>query len=212
MKNTGKKELKHSRKNTILNFDANDSFYFKLTNIKNIFKQIDNKSEVKINQNDINALNDELNNINIIINKNNDELEIINIIPEFYNSLKNSILLKKQKSEKAVKFEKIIDNYKGSKRLTLKKVSLLYFKEYFDKIDKMTVSRILKKEVDLPYRKTIIKTRKLVEDNYKLMVYLFLKGVSRCLMLGLELVFIDETGFSLNNANLKVWRNSTEQI
>ena len=44
------------------------------------------------------------------------------------------------------------------------------------------------------------------------MIYLFLKGVSRCLMLGLELVFIDEIGFSLNNANLKMWRNSIEQI
>lgn len=27
-----------------------------------------------------------------------------------------------------------------------------------------------------------------------------------------KIVFIDETGFSLNNANLKVWRNSKEQI
>ena len=85
MKTASKNELRLSRKITILNFDANDSFYFKLTNLNNIFKQIDNKSEVKINKNDINTLNDENNNINIMINKNNDELEIINITPEFYN-------------------------------------------------------------------------------------------------------------------------------
>ena len=92
-------------------------------------------------------------------------------------------------------------------------ISLLYFEEYSAaKIDKMTVSRILKKELDLHYRKTIIKTPKLVEDNYKLMIYLFLKKVSWCLLLGLELVVIDEAGFSLNNANLKVWRNSTKPI
>ena len=72
------------------------------------------------------------------------------------------------------------------------------------------VSRILKKKLGLHYRKKIIKTLNLMEDNHKLMIYLFLKGINRCLMLGLELVFIDETGFSLNNANLKVWRNSTE--
>lgn len=212
MKNPSKRDLRPSRKITILNFDANDSFYFKLTNINNTLKQIAKKSEIKFNQNDINSLNDELICINNLINRNDDELEKINSIPEFYNGLKNSIQLKKQKSEKAIKIEKIINNYSGSKRLTLKMISLLYLEEYSAKIDKMTVSRILKKELDLHYRKTIIKTPKLMEDNYKLMTYLFLKGVSRCLMLGLELVFIDETGFSLNNANLKVWRNSTKQI
>ena len=196
MKNSSKKEYKPSRKNTILNFDVNDSFYFKLTNINNILKQITRKSELKFNQNDINALNDELNNINNQIIRNNEELEKINVIPEFYNGLKESKPLKKQKSEKAIKIQKIIHNYNGSKRLTLKMISLFYLEEYSDKIDKTTVSRILKKELDLHYRKTIIKTPKLMDDNYKLMIYLFLKGVSRCLMLGLELVFIDETGFN----------------
>ncbi len=82
-----------------------------------------------------------------------------------------------QKSEKVIKIQKIIDNYNGSKRLTLKMISLLYLEEYSEKIDKMTVSRILKKELDLHNRKTIIKTPKLMDDNYKLMILSLFKVI-----------------------------------
>ena len=83
MKNPKIKELRPIMKNTIFNFDENDSFYFKLTNINNILKKIAKKSEIKFNQNDINAPNDELNNINNLIKRNNEQLEKINVITEF---------------------------------------------------------------------------------------------------------------------------------
>ena len=78
-------------------------------------------------------MNDELNKINNQIIRNNNVLEKINVILEFYNGLKESKPLKKQKSEKAIKIEEIITNYNGSKRLTLKMISLFYMKKYSDK-------------------------------------------------------------------------------
>ena len=44
------------------------------------------------------------------------------------------------------------------------------------------------------------------------MNFIFLKAICRCIRLGLKLVYIDETGFSLNNTNLRMWRKSKEEI
>ena len=44
------------------------------------------------------------------------------------------------------------------------------------------------------------------------MSFLFIKGIIRSLFLDLNLIFVDETGFLLENNNFYIWRNSTEEI
>ena len=44
------------------------------------------------------------------------------------------------------------------------------------------------------------------------MTFLFLKYLSNCLKNKLNIIFIDETGFSLDNPNLRMWRKDNEQI
>ena len=62
------------------------------------------------------------------------------------------------------------------------------------------------------YRKTILKNPRLNEDKNIIITFAFLKAISRSINLGFKLVFIDETGFCLNNVNLKMWRKSGEEI
>ena len=44
------------------------------------------------------------------------------------------------------------------------------------------------------------------------MSFLFIKGIIRSLFLNLNLIFVDETGFLLENNNYYTWRNSREEI
>ena len=111
-----------------------------------------------------------------------------------------------------MRIKKIIDNYKGQKILNLKIISEQYEKDYSKKISIMTVSRILRNHLNLHFRKTILKNPKLSKENYLLMTFIFIKGILRSLYLGLNLIFIDETGFTLTNNNLKMWRKNHQEI
>ena len=44
------------------------------------------------------------------------------------------------------------------------------------------------------------------------MTFIFIKGILRSLYLGLNLIFRDETGFTLTNNNLKMWRKNHQDI
>ena len=54
-------------------------------------------------------------------------------------------------------------------------IALIYEKEYSKKISLMSVSRILRNNLKIHYRKTVIKNPKLKEDKYIIMTFLFLK-------------------------------------
>ena len=123
------------------------------------------------------------------------------MIPKFYRGFKHLKQVKKDISQNGEKIKSIIENYDRDKRLTLKLIASLFKEKFFRDISIMPISSILRSELDLHYRKTILKSPKLLDNNYKLMTYFYIKGISRCIKLGLNLIFIDETGFSLNNNN-----------
>ena len=62
------------------------------------------------------------------------------------------------------------------------------------------------------YRKTKIKNNKLLKDDSLLYSYFFLKVFLRVISLGLEPIFVDESGFFSQNNNFYTWRNQTEEI
>ena len=134
------------------------------------------------------------------------------MLPFFYEMFKNLKEIPRNQSNNAIRIKRIIENYNGEKRLTLKMISLIYEKEYSKRISLMSVSRILRNNLKIHYRKTVLKNPKLKEDNYIIMTFLFIKYLVDCLKNKLNLIFLDETGFSLDNPNLRMWRKDNEQI
>ena len=76
----------------------------------------------------------------------------------------------------------------------------------------MTFSRILRFHLNIHFLKTSVKNPKINSNKYKFMRFLFIKGILRALNFGLKILFIDETGFKLNNANYYQWRKRKELI
>ena len=79
--------------------------------------------------------------------------------------------------------------------ITLRMMPNEYEKEFNKKTNLNKISKILKYELNLLYRKTILKNPRLEAKSYILMTFSFLKEISRNLKLGLDLVFLDETDF-----------------
>ena len=87
-----------------------------------------------------------------------------------------------------------------------------YMELYNKKMSLMTFSRILRNHLNIRYLKTTCKNPKLQDNQYKYMKHFFIKGIIRGLKQNLNLIFIDETGFQLNNNNYYTWRNYDEDI
>ena len=170
-----------------------------------------NYKELYPNEEDINIIKKEIESSNILSNNKKDE-KFLEISSLYLYGFKNLREVKKQISDDANKISSIISNYKDEKKITLKILSNEFEKIYKQKISMRKVSKILRWQLNYCYRKTLIKNPRLGEEKYILMTFAFIKGISRCLKLGLKFVFIDETGFSLNNSNLKLWRKPNDNV
>ena len=205
------RNLKDEKNCNILNFKKSSTFFFKLTNLNSILTDISNINDIYPSDNDINIIKKEIQKI-----KESDELnninKVISVLKIYSDRIKDLIEVKQKNSEMANKIKEIIDNYDGEKRITLKMISMEYFRKFSKSISKMTISRILRNNLNMRFRKTILKNPKLSENNYILMNFIFLKIICRCLNLGFNIIYIDETGFSLNNTNLRIWRKANEEI
>jgi len=206
-----KKNANEKDKISILNFMKENSFFFRLTNLNSILNNMSNIKELNPTDQDINIIKNEIQQIKES-DKINTDNKVIDVLQIFYDRIKDLIEVKQTNSKKANEIKEIVDNYVGQKRLTLKMISLEYYKKYSKTISRMTISRILRNNLNMRFRKTILKNPKLSEANYILMNFIFLKTICRCLNLGLNIIYLDETGFSLNNTNLRMWRKKDEEI
>ena len=108
--------------------------------------------------------------------------------------------------------ENIIKNNNGNKSLSCSKIAQLYSEEYNKSLSRVTVYRILTKKLDYRFRKTAVKTNKLLGIESIKQTFFILKIIARIIKLGDELVFIDDSEFYNENNNLKKWRKNDEEI
>ena len=86
-----------------------------------------------------------------------------------FNNLKE---IPKTKSIESIIIENFIANYKGEKRIKLRMIANEYEKEFNKKTNLNKNTKILKYELNLHYRKTILKNPRLEEESYILMIFL----------------------------------------
>ena len=62
------------------------------------------------------------------------------------------------------------------------------------------------------YRKTTVKNAKLTEKKSIIFSFFYLKVLLRALIIGLNIIYIDELGFYSHNNNYYTWRLKDEEI
>lgn len=196
----------------ILNFLETDYYLFIVTRYKSIIHGIDNLNDIKLNENEINILQKKIDEC-ISINTKNQRKLSIKILPQFFDFFNRIKKFDLKNSEYGKKITYIIDYLKKKNiTITLKQISKQYENLYQKKISISTIARILKNHLGIRYLKTSLKNPKIEENNYLLMAFIFIRIFLKSLSLNLNIIFLDETGFLLENNNYFTWRQNNETI
>lgn len=196
----------------ILNFQSSNYYLFNVTKYNNLIDGISDLNEIKIKDEEIILIKNEIDNC-ISLKRTYENKISIKILPEFFESFNELQKPDLKNSDYAKKIKYIIDFLKRQhKNITLKQIAKEYSQLYGNTISITTVSRILKNHLQMKYLRTSLKNPKLEEYNYVFMSFSFLRIILRSIILKFNIIFVDETGFLLQNNKYYSWREAKEQI
>ena len=87
-----------------------------------------------------------------------------------------------------------------------------YEEETGQKISKTYINNLLRNNFKLSYLKTTIKTIKLNTPTGIFSALYFIKSITKCIMLGYKLLFLDESCLQSYNNNYRAWRSKNEEL
>lgn len=204
-------------KTTITSFNKNSSFFFHLPKYTTFIDDNKSKKFLHPNKEELEAFKAEINKMDILIEKfpkNVDKNNSIKILENYSYALKNYFVSSIKKSNNySDDISGIINEFrrKGTK-ISLKNIRKEYKKKVKKDISVMTISRIMRHRLNYHYLKKTVKNPLLLENNYKFMSAIFIKLIFRVIKLGLNIIYIDETGMQLSNNNFYEWRAKEEII
>jgi transposase len=197
--------------NNIFLFKNDSAFIIDLRqkNYNSLISKIDDFNELKPNDEEISVLKKNIN--KIIFNEDSiDEDNEIGILQEYKEAFCKFIPGIQEHNKKAKIILKIILDFKKKESISIKKITQKYKKITGEKISKSTIYKIIRNKLNYRYLKTVPKTNKLNTKSSKIRKFIFIKTFIRALSLGLNIIFIDESNFQLQNNHLRVWRKKDE--
>ena len=143
-------------------------------------------------------------------------ISYIEVLPFFKELMEYVVPLKQNISERAKIINDIINNYQDPSKISLNNITDEY-KKYCQNnnikpIQRTTIYNILKNELHYSYRKTTIKTNKIISKDYIKYSLFFLKIFIRAIQIGLNPIFVDESGFYTKNENFYTWRKAENEV
>jgi hypothetical protein len=191
--------------NNIFLFKNDSAFIIDLRqkNYNSLISKIDDFNELKPNDEEISVLKKNIN--KIIFNEDSiDEDNEIGILQEYKEAFCKFIPGIQEHNKKAKIILKIILDFKKKESISIKKITQKYKKITGEKISKSTIYKIIRNKLNYRYLKTVPKTNKLNTKSSKIRKFIFIKTFIRALSLGLNIIFIDESNFQLQNNHLRV--------
>ena len=194
----------------IFNFNINDIFIYQCTHSSFYFRKLEDKNIMKLNDCEFDFIN------KIIIDNKIMNKDLIFVLPFFKtlmeNAQKNYLVL----NDRDIVIQTLIKSLPKSQNISIQKVTEKFNEiansHYLQKIKKSTMHSIMRKRLHMHFKKLTVKNDKLLRMDYIKFSFFFIKIISRALIIGLKLVFIDESGFRLKNNHYKTWVFDKEQI
>ena len=138
-------------------------------------------------------------------------LEKIDILEIYKNYLYQMKPISPYLDERAERIKLIIKEMNKSMNMSCRRISSKYEEIYNKKISHTTVNRILKKQLNYHFIKSSIKTDKLIKHNSIKQTFFFIYIFLRCLKLGLNFIWIDESSIETKNNNFRNWVLKNEE-
>ena len=221
IKSSSKKHKKRKKTNTkisvyiknpsISHFNINSHFIYSEIDFLDYFRTNQNKNLIKLNKEELGFLKNKINEINLITNFDKIN-EIIELDEDICEKIINFKPVKSTEDEITKFLKDKIQNSKNREHISCRKLSALYLKETGRFVCKSTIHKIMKNKLGLHYIKTCKKSNFLNTHEGIFSCMAFIKILIKAVILGFELIFVDESTFKLNKSNFKCWRKYDEQI
>lgn len=198
--------------NPKINYFNLDSFFiYDQGDFIDYYDSLKQKNLIKLNQNEISLLQNEINNIQLVksIKENETFLEMPKNLLDSLNQLKQSINIE---SEAEIFIKSKIDNCTNRSEITCRKLSKLYTESTGKYISKSTVNNIIRDKLRYRFLKTTYKSNFLKSNKGTVLCLCFIKVFCRLVKLGFEIIYLDESKIELRNTHLRCWRKKNETI
>ena len=206
-----KNKIRMQNKN-LFHFNLSSTFIFEPRLCSFWYNKLENKNKMKINDEEIQLL---INNIdNIKLSSETFEPKLIKIIisKEIQSKILSTTLIETQLNENSLLIDEIIKENENKTKISCKKISQIFKDKHSKNISSSHVWYIIHNKLNLRFLKTPIKTSKLINKASIYQSWFFLKVFIRILKLNGNFIYIDESSFYTKNNHYKQWRKKDQDI
>jgi hypothetical protein len=196
----------------LFHFNLSSAFIFEPRLCSFWYNKLENKNKMKINDEEIQLL---INNIdNIKLSSETFEPKLIKIIisKEIQSKILSTTLIETQLNENSLLIDEIIKENENKTKISCKKISQIFKDKHSKNISSSHVWYIIHNKLNLRFLKTPIKTSKLINKASIYQSWFFLKVFIRILKLNGNFIYIDESSFYTKNNHYKQWRKKDQDI
>ena len=175
------------------------------------FNSLKNKNLIKLSDNEIIYLKyiyTHLEEKNNLIKAN----DIIYLDESLYDRINKFNANQKYHTKLSLFLETTILQSDNRAKISCRKLANEYFKKTGEKIGKSTVNNVLRNDLGFRFLKTVPKSNYLQKEAGILSCLCFIKAFVKCIKLGFQPIFLDESKIELTNNHFKCWRLKSEVI
>ena len=189
----------------ITNFTLNSFFIYESILCDNFYDKLLNKNNMKPNHNQF---------TNLVLNfkKMKDNIEekskrpFVYMKKEFQDFFLRNNPIKVNLNVNAQNLKNLINDLGEGTLFSVRKLTNEYKNKFGIKISKTTIHKILKYDLKYHYLKTSPKNSIVLSKESIKRSFFVIKVISRIILLGGEIIYLDESAFYNYNSNLRTWR------
>ena len=196
---------------SINHFNLDSNFIYDLDEVDNFFNKTKDKNLLKVTKKELDTLDRKINEISLI-NDIKNKTTYISIKKETLDIIRNYLKVKEINDPLTSFIKNNLEDKDKRIFLSSRKIANLYFEKTGKKTNRTTVNTIIRKKLGFHYLKTIPKNKIIKKKDNLLICFAFIKIVMRCLVLGFDIIFLDESTVINKNNHFRCIRKINEQI
>lgn len=207
-------KIKHeTNKSFNISYINKDSFFiFDLKRPFDYFHALTDKNTIKLNDKELKFLKEKIKELEISLQEKKDEKNYIELGIDQLAEINKYFYTERRKKKIESFIEGKLKINKSREEISCRKLAKLYTNETGEKISKTYINNIMKNNLKLSYLKSTVKTSKINNKAGIIGSFYFIKSVIKCMNLGFEILFLDETSILSANNNYRCWRKKGEEI